>query len=268
MSYNLEELQIFQTKMLIELVSIFEENKIDYFLYAGTLLGAVRHKGHIPWDDDIDLCMIGDDFDRLVSMWENILPDKYLLETKIINQETNTYFIKIIDKETTVIENALKDIKTGVSIDIFPLDVIRNDYRTIKRVSKLKRMIALEKTYTGLYYKNNLKTKIFKLLSPIIKFIYSEKKLRYNIMNLRYKIRFTKGDYLVSTFGDRTQKVIFKKDLFETYVLTTFNGYKLKIPNGYSEILEQLYGDFMEEPKSKLPKHNYKYINLEKPFID
>jgi len=113
------ELDIFKA-----FLKVCKENDLRYFLAGGTLLGAVRHKGFIPWDDDMDVLMPRKDYDRFLEIGQSLLPPEYFLQTRQTDREYPCNFAKIRDSRTTFVEKSLKDrvINHGVYIDIFPLD--------------------------------------------------------------------------------------------------------------------------------------------------
>lgn len=124
-----EKLRPLQLTML-EILKVFDkfcrEHDLKYSLYAGSLLGAVRHKGFIPWDDDLDVCMERNEYDRFVALWEQLSPEGYILQNK---ENTPAYwqsFSKIRKAHTTFLQEDREAGKyhTGIFLDIFPLDRI------------------------------------------------------------------------------------------------------------------------------------------------
>lgn len=123
-SYNIRQVQLTQLEILIEVDKICREHDIKYFLTNGTLLGAVRHKGFIPWDDDIDIGMCRKDYDIFLKIANKELDEKYFCQS--IHSEADYYlpFAKIRKNKTKYIEASTKhlDINKGVYIDVFPID--------------------------------------------------------------------------------------------------------------------------------------------------
>ena len=115
-------------KTLIEILRVIDafcrENGIKYSLYAGTLLGAIRHEGFIPWDDDLDICMERSDYERFIAAWEKAPPKGYLLQNKMNSPSFPQSFTKIRKEHTTFLQH-VEDagrFHTGVFVDIFPID--------------------------------------------------------------------------------------------------------------------------------------------------
>ena len=109
------------------------ENNLRYYADGGTMLGAVRHKGFIPWDDDVDVCMPREDYNKLISLSAS-LPKPYVLETPQSEAKDFLYaFSKIYNTDTTLIEKGKKNIKRGIYLDVFPLDGLGNSEKEAKK---------------------------------------------------------------------------------------------------------------------------------------
>lgn len=133
-----EKLRPLQLTML-EILKVFDrfcrEHDLKYSLYAGSLLGAVRHKGFIPWDDDLDVCMERREYDRFIALWEKSSPEGYILQNKENSPGYWQSFSKIRKEHTTFLQEEREAGKyhTGIFLDVFPLDRMPN--------SKLNRVI-------------------------------------------------------------------------------------------------------------------------------
>ena len=120
---NLRELQQVQAKMLEDIVDICEKESITYFLMYGTLLGAVRHQGFIPWDDDVDITMPIEDYRRFLRLGQEKLGDEYFLQTSMTDPNFNFGFTRIRKNNTTFLrtEDRSYHIHHGIWVDVFPL---------------------------------------------------------------------------------------------------------------------------------------------------
>ena len=131
---ELERLQKEEIDILNEIVRICDKNNIPYFLAAGTLLGAVRHSGFIPWDDDIDLFMLRDDYNKFIKCAINEINDNYFLQCHDTDKYYYSSFIKVRKNNTLMIEeeNENRKIHRGIWVDIFPLDYVKDDSKILK----------------------------------------------------------------------------------------------------------------------------------------
>ena len=125
-SGTIKKLKKVQLEILLSVVDICDRNGIKYYLIGGTLLGAVRHKGFIPWDDDIDIAMLRDDYEKFNNCWENENPDDLIMQNKEKDERVHQSFTKIRKKGTKLVEKETmhSGIFKGIAIDIFPLDKI------------------------------------------------------------------------------------------------------------------------------------------------
>jgi len=123
---ELKKIQNTLLEILIEVDRICRKNDIKYFLFAGTLLGAVRHKGFIPWDDDIDIAMPREDYEKFLQIVQKEPYSNYFLQNVITEIEAPFLFSKFRKDDTLLLEKAVmnKNIHHGIFIDIFPLDKV------------------------------------------------------------------------------------------------------------------------------------------------
>ncbi len=125
---TLRELQLKELDILKQTIKIIEDHNLSYFALGGTLLGAIRHKGFIPWDDDVDICMTRPDYEKFLEIAQKELPENLELGYFKTNPNHQKYATRIIDKNTQVLRNdSFKDYYVNIWIDIIPLDGIRDN---------------------------------------------------------------------------------------------------------------------------------------------
>ena len=131
---DLRRLQLTQLEILDVIDNVCKRHHIHYSLYAGTLLGAIRHQGFIPWDDDLDVCMERSEYERFIKVWDEDRPEGYLLQNKNNTPGFTQSFTKIRKEHTTFLqfESERKKYHTGIFVDVFPIDRV-----PVKRISKV-----------------------------------------------------------------------------------------------------------------------------------
>ena len=252
---NMDQVKKIEFDILCEFADFCEANNLKYYLGYGTLLGAVRHKGFIPWDDDIDVLMPRPDYNKFIEL-TGYNPIKQNLETRLYNKckNPNIYpFAKVIDTNTLVYEKgkAKKNI-SGLWIDIFPLDGYpenKNEaYSLYAKYQKLRNLQDLATT-NPFYVNQNIIKKIIKTfcIAPFIK-IYGVKKICYKIDKLAQTYSFEECDKVADfTWGDNAETYLKKSEL-EPAIEVDFENKKFKAPAGWEPYLTRLYGNWKELP--------------------
>jgi len=236
------------------------KNNIRYSLGYGTLLGAVRHKGFIPWDDDIDILMPRPDYNRFINLFktENDNNDRKFVT---INNYTFTEgyyypYVKVTDERTLVIENNSKDICKGLFVDIFPIDGLpENQDNAIKFIDKCKKikdiwslkMLKLSNCrWTGKIYNLILKTRYsFLPLKDVVA----------KIDKTAQSYDYDSSNYVGAPAWGYTHRDRFEKKLFEDYTKLSFEGYEFWSISNYELYLTQIYGDYMKLPPIEQQKN-------------
>ncbi len=256
---GLDDVKKIEIEILNTLVTICEENHLRYFLTAGTLLGAVRHEGFIPWDDDIDVGMPRRDYEKLKLILHNrILDEKYQL-LSYENHGTKYNFMKMVDVRTVLYEKYMAEA-TGVWVDIFPIDGLPNSY-FLTRLKCIKLEFWRRILNISIARSECGKTKYRKLvkgfLQPIVKLI------SVNYMCRKINSVFAKYDFDSSNYvGEVSEGFSYKarierKDYDEDVVM--FEGRRYIAPKGKDKLLTQIYGDYMTlPPEDKRIQHEFK----------
>lgn len=248
--------------LLIEINDICEKNNIKYMLCGGSTLGAVRHKGFIPWDDDIDIMVPRNEYYKLLNCLNNI-PNRAILDYSINNNYLYP-FAKYCNTDTILIEENLNNnFELGLFLDIFPVDGVGNDLKKAKRhiklISKYRFLYSLAHckkcsvSRNKIYYFFKF---IFFKFSKLIGQEYFTKK----IIKLALKYDYEKSKYAGNLVWGNGFKVIMDKNIFENTIDAVFEGNKVKIPENYNEYLTSSYGDYMTLPpiEKRASVHSFK----------
>ena len=250
---SLQEIKNTEFQILKSFAEYCDKNNLSYFLCGGTLLGAVRHQGFIPWDDDIDVFMPRPDFEKFVSLtgYSPIKPEyetSFYRNSKLI---VDYPFVKVIDNRTKVIEKTKAEEKcTGIWIDVFPVDGFSNSM-FINKLFCLRKLFWKRLCFTfsdDLSKVTDRKKKIGKMLvMPFLKLI-GQKRLFNKLDKICRKYDFEKSEYVGCTvWGYKIKEVIPKASLLPPSKVL-FEGIEFSAPAEPSVYLSSLYGDFMKLP--------------------
>lgn len=260
-------------EIMLEIDRICRKNNIKYYMLGGTMLGAYRHKGFIPWDDDADIGIYNDDYKLFLEKFEIELKENFIVRN--IEKENVPYsFIHIENKNTTCIEQNRSGTGYigGVYVEIFPLHGCSNNI--LKRNFLYFKIKFLKKVLFTLILSINQKNRgIIKNLIIKInrKFLKSEKIIK-NILKTLLKNKVSKSKFVCNLLGHWEEKETFTKDVFGKGIEYEFEGHKFFGVEKPIEYFKQMYGeDFMippSEEKIKLMKHSHLILDLEKPYKD
>ncbi len=248
---QLKKAQELLAKILYEVHQVCEKNNIQYFLNYGTLLGAIRHNGFIPWDDDIDICMTRENYDKFCVLAPNALGKEFVLQNEDTDNSYGLCYSKVILNDTLWIENNAKKTSrkySGLFIDIFPLDLIPEDKETQNKQLmhyKIVNMLLLAKlNYSATAYNTNkrLLFYFFKFLSIFFPLKYLKKK-RNNII-----LGYSKSNSNLLTTFSFYEQCITKVASIKELTKHIFEKREYYIPVEYDRILTDTYGDYMTPP--------------------
>lgn len=261
-----QDIQQVSLDILKDVHGFCEQQGINYTLFGGTLIGAIRHEGFIPWDDDVDIAMPRPDYELFVRTYKS--PAGYQLFSREKNGR-NVYlsYARVCDMEQTYVDTEKypwSAFKTGVWIDIFPLDGMpENEDAALahtKTANKLFKKTCIARSIMGaLNNKANslylIKMVVGKLLLP---FYYKWNKLKKTCLKYDFN---NSTHYSNLSFGGYGIKEYCNKNVLSRYVLHRFENTWFYIMQGYDEALRIKYGDYMTPPPIKEQKggHNYDY---------
>lgn len=273
MSRTNSDLQRNLIKMMSWLDGFCRDNHLDYYALGGTMLGAARHEGFIPWDDDIDIGMPRKDYQRLEELLINN-KGRYQLETCNTQNEDYCYpYAKLYDTETTLIENYKPPLVRGTFIDIFPLDGLGSNLDKgvcwFKKVSMgykffLTRVAAIRKNRA--IHKNAA----IIVSRAIPHFILSNRSIRRCLDYAASKYDYDSSTYIGNFFGNWGEREIVPKSVIGKPKEYKFEDITILGVEDYNSYLSCLYGDWRKlPPKDKqITHHDYLFLDLDVSYFD
>lgn len=263
---NLDEIHTASLENLKKIISICDELKITYFLCYGSLIGAIRHHGFIPWDDDLDIVMLRPDFDQFIEYCLNneqkIKPYKLLCRK---NTPKYPYNIpRFNDMRYKAVYGNISSYESGIFVDIYPLDGA--DHISEKQVKKLNKQKTVLSKFVSLAndthfvqsssgsWLGNERKKILRKYAKYKGKDYFLDKLEknkdlYSLSESKYICEMVWDPYIV----------LYEKQWFQSNILVPFEDIKASIPVGYDELLRAEYGNYMKMPPidERKPSHDY-----------
>ena len=262
---TLKKLHNVELEILKEFIRVCEKNHLKYFAVGGTLIGTIRHKGFIPWDDDIDIGMPRNDYDKFLAFAEKELENKYFVQSSYDYKNSWLSFSKLRKKNTLANEESINHINypKGIFIDIFPYDNTNTKNGIFFKI-KCNLIISINE---AILYKWKVKkiSEIRRKNLCMFFSIFSNKLLKQMALRLMTLKNNKECRYLSSYCGSYSlYKETQAKDLFFPLQKGKFEGIDINIPNNYHEFLTQIYGDYMcLPPKEKRVNHSMLEISFD-----
>ncbi len=264
---NLKKLHSIETEILKRFVRLCDDNSITYYIIGGTLIGAVRHGGFIPWDDDIDIAVPRSDYYKLINVMHKCKDD--ILGMEYYKDDESLYFypIKIVDKTSYIYEPRRKDGKAHPWIDILPLDGAPTG-EISARIFKFRMLYY--KLMLGIHYADNLRDiKRSSLEKMVIKFAKVTHVGRFiNPTRIKDKL-----DILLASHSVEKSKIVgtcmgayffhefVPKKYFGNGSRVTFEGLDVNAPEQVEKYLTHMYGDYMKlPPVEKQVAHDVQFL--------
>ena len=269
-SEQLIALKKVEIDILKAFIKVCDSLKLKYYILEGTLLGAVRHKGFIPWDDDIDVGMPRADYERFCHEGQNLLPDHYFIQTINTEKDYRANFAKIRNSRTTFIETSVRhcNINHGIYIDIFPLDDCFDDEHAHKRRCKSLSFILMTlRVIKGFYVPDKKKT-IVRRLAELLSVI------RYPTIRgaLLAREKWMKALPQSNTYANYCSawylREVIPKEWFGDSEYLEFEGLRVRVPKEYDKWLTRVYGNYMQlpPPEKRVAHHYADVIDVNKPY--
>lgn len=246
-----EEIQKIQLEILDVVDAFCKENNFTYYLTGGTLIGALRHNGFIPWDDDIDIIMYRDEYERFIKLF-NEKNSKYHVYSIEGDKGYNSHFCKICDKDTYLEEIVQPHkVELGINIDLFPLDKLPenvDEKKILKKLHFLDQFYHIKsipmKNIKKWSFKQRIKIHIFKILS-IFTSCYKLAKKQFDIAQ-QYRDTETDNYSIITCHIRRKFPTINRSQTVAEYHV--FEDRMYAIPSTYDRFLTEQFGDYMTPP--------------------
>lgn len=256
-----QEIKERELLILLSFQEFCQRNNLRFYLSGGTLLGAIRHHGFIPWDDDIDVCMPRKDYERLEQIYINN-EQKYCLRSRNLGNFIAP-FAKLVDKNTWIDSQFTSDdMNRHLWIDIFPVDGLPESLDAVKKIYKqcefYRRIFLITNAKLG-EGKSTFHKYIKYILKPL-SVLYGKKHCVEKIDQLAHKYQYEQCKYVGAiTWGLYGAGERMLKSKFEKQVLVEFEGYKFPTFSCWDSYLHGLYGDYMKlPPVEKRQTHDMK----------
>ena len=262
-----ERLKEIQLEIIDVVMKFCADNGLKCWLNGGTLLGAVRHKGYIPWDDDIDLGMLRPDYDKFMAMF-NEKNERYKFVSAEIDSESFVYFGKVLDTSTVLYEPDEKGDKLSVYIDIFVMDNAPIDEAEQKKMFRRRNIlfvcnlgrklpVFLKPTRGG--FLRRIAVSLFRAVLRVFPRHYFVKELVKNAKRYAYQDTGFVGDFV------GLHNAVIRRERLEEMTGLDFEGRKYNAPVGYDEWLTLLYGDYMQLPpaEKRVSTHFFKAYEMD-----
>ncbi len=255
---NVDELKKIQLQILDYVAKFCDENEIEYFLDCGTLLGAIRHKGYIPWDDDIDIGMLRPSYEKFLSLF-NKSNNRY----KVYSIENNKSFFsphaKVLDTNTILYEPDEKGRKININIDVFVYDNAPDNDKKVEKMFNRRdfyRNLNTLRTLNNRPNGNIIRRTVIYFLRALVRVFKSNYFCLKMIENSKaYSNAQTKR---VGNFTSYSRTVC-NRTVFDDYTKVEFEGKFFKAPEGYDAWLRSFYGNYMElpPPEKRISHHSF-----------
>lgn len=282
-SHEMKQVWAVELDLLNEFMRVCQKHNLTFYADAGTMLGAARHGGMIPWDDDIDVIMMRDQYDKFCRIAPTEFKHPFFFQTEETDPGSMRGHAQLRNSLTTGILYSEKEYKykfnQGIFLDIFPIETVPSDKSLFKR--QTDRLWNMRQRYVKYTYwlkrryvtpsnicKSVIKSIVYKILSQVIIFFhlyeknsraFSEELVRYEGTNSPYVAKL-----VLLPFKERR---LWKRKDFEGVVYLPFEMLRIPVPSGYKNILDKFYGNWHEYVVGKAT-HGGTFFDVDKPYTE
>lgn len=256
---GLDEQKVLQMDVLSAIDRFCQENGIRYSLGCGSMLGCARHQGYIPWDDDIDIYMLRDDYNKLVKTFPELYESRYRFVTMERNPKWNRAYGKAFNADTIIKEVSTETFELGVNIDVFPIDNVPDDES--KWLSYNKKRKFLQRIYemkvTSFRRGRFLGKNLFLAVCKMLLFPFSSRFLAKRIQRMAVRYNSQQTECVFECCQGLFQKRPFHRTLFDNLTYQVFEDRKFMAFTDYDGYLSNGFGDWRKlPPKEKQVSHH------------
>ena len=257
---QLVKLQQSELSILVDFDKFCQQNSLTYYLIGGALLGAKRYGKFIPWDDDVDVAMPREDYEKLQTLWLNSEQNDYFLQSEKTDKNFSRCILKLRKNGTQITEYTTQNVEMhqGIYIDIFPIDYVEeyDEKELDARAKKIRKLMTLRTIKSG--YKSKRFSFVKKLIN-LFTCIISLESIDKKIESLCTKDNDKQRNYAVLFVHNyEWRKQIHKVAVFGAGARIDFCGHKINAPEDTDAFLRKVFGDeYMKEPETKKQPHNY-----------
>lgn len=268
---TLRKLQLKELDTLVYFKEFCDKNNLLFYLCGGCCIGSLRTGGFIPWDDDIDILMPRDDYEKLYKLWDNDKHERFKLLRTDEKIFTGNIFTTIVDTETTCVKanQAHLDIPFGIMMDIFPIDGCPKGKfkRTMQRLNAMIYSLFLAQIVPENH--GGIMALGSKFLLSIVKSPKAREKKWRNAERRMSKYKISDCEYITELCeGVHSMQPEYPKEWFASAVYREFEGLQMPIPVGYDPYLKKAFGDYMTLPPEdkQKPHHDIILVDTERSY--
>lgn len=274
---TLDKLKQVELQMLKDFHEVCKTNDLHYIIAFGTMIGCVRHKGFIPWDDDIDVAMPYDDYIKFLNNGQVLMGEKYIIQDTVNDPKYRYPFLKIRLKHTCLLNKWTHKYPTkteGIYIDVFPILYLPRDKRLRRRIEISN--IIWGQSFRNYHFGRVTETRggmlrkcaafTFWVINKITPKMFP---LKLCWKNARKANDSNSDELYICDFSYPTSMKEFRlpKNVFDTCILMDFENIKVCMPRDYDSIMRNMYGDYMKvPPENERKTHHFYYINFDKSY--